>query len=993
MRVLIYIEPHPIRGVLTHFSDVAKDFLPSLLTSKEFDVRIFSNDATFERIGCENLDPHKGRLLRPTPGEEATLKQYLSAPWVNEGLAVWLDLMAGKGEVTKHQVDLLQRLWTIFPFEVIVHWGENGAVAQFVNERPITRVAMELGCTRPPFLSSIVMDPYGTNGSGMVPKLTSHELSQIVDDRPLTRHAALFGYSEDRSDISFSQQFEALPESLALKRIDKKIAYLPLQLFDDANLLRFSPYETLRDVVLDVVPKLSKAGYFTIIKPHPAGRYRDGSNLANSFARRSLTEYSDSVFWYDEATSISNARLFSISDLVVTVNSSVGFEALYYDKVVTVLGDAVYKPKDLFPTLDQAISDSFDRDTYLSNIGVLRRFMLGGYLQPDTVRKEPSEFCARLSSIHHLYQDKGETPADFCRGFWHLSAPRRLATTGSAMIYGMSSPEEAEIIDPNRIERGSNRLTPLMRKSQAYQQIAKALRSYWISQRTVEWLSARGGSDDSIREVIEIGQLVNESYYYDRYPDVKLAQVDPIQHYCVSGLSEGRSPNKIISPKTSGEIFNRLLQVADIAVHSTEFLAKPLVNDAAMMKYRYTFRRLMKHVSEQLDEVFVDWLEKSWDVPERRSKLIQVGRFVDPVYYLEAHADVKEAGIDPIEHFSQNGIDELRSPQKAIPASPQEDILSALKDAALKLTGPAQSPPLELNDNAIEQRDLRIAETRKALKTRRRKICVVAHLYYTDLVPEILESLDQIDEPFDLIVTLPDWGSERIKEMVLKTTPDAQFYEVANRGRDIGPFIDLLPAILEKDYDALLKVQTKRGYFRADRLVPGFGAIWRREAISALLGSTERTKTIIEAFRTKPDLNMIGPKPLLLDLHRYPFNSDSDFIDMLTQEVGIGDDAFFAGTMFWVRPSCLRPLAQLSLAHFAPESGGNDGETAHAIERIFGQAATVGRGIFAAAPVDPRHPLEFNPKPAPDTLDAYFTKRQKDLWEGAASNGTGALIW
>jgi hypothetical protein len=207
---------------------------------------------------------------------------------------------------------------------------------------------MELGCTRPPFLNSLVMDPFGTNGSAILPRLSVDDIRDVVDNRPMSRHEALFGFSNDISAPGYAMQFGALPGAMDARLTNGKLAFLPLQLFDDANLARFSPYDTLTDVVLDVVPRLSDAGYMTIIKPHPASRHRKGSLYENAFARRALLPWSDSILWCDEDTQVANARLFSLADLVVTVNSSVGFEALYYDKPVVVLGDAVYKPRGMF---------------------------------------------------------------------------------------------------------------------------------------------------------------------------------------------------------------------------------------------------------------------------------------------------------------------------------------------------------------------------------------------------------------------------------------------------------------------------------------------------------------------------------------------------------------------------------------------------------------------------------------------------------------------
>lgn len=211
----------------------------------------------------------------------------------------------------------------------------------------------------------------------------------------------------------------ALPfEITARLRDADRIAFLPLQLFDDANLLRFSSYESLTAVVMDVVPKLAERGYTTLIKPHPASPYRAGAMLANANALSALMPWKDQVIWCEYPEPVPSNSLATIANLVITVNSSVGFESLYFDKSVVVLGDAVYKPKDLFPTLNQVLSDRFDRTTYLEGIGLLRNFMVGGYLQHGDLLRDTAAFMDRVGTIQQLCQGVPVNAPAFACGFW-----------------------------------------------------------------------------------------------------------------------------------------------------------------------------------------------------------------------------------------------------------------------------------------------------------------------------------------------------------------------------------------------------------------------------------------------------------------------------------------------------------------------------------------------------------------------------------------------
>ena len=871
MRILIYIEPHPIRNTLKHFYDVARRFLPLLSSDTRCDVRLFANKKTFDALSEDELKPYSKRLLHATPDEELIFEHYMR-PWLEEGISTWLELMSGTGTVTDEYLSILNRIWHDFPFDIIVHWGENGAIKCFTDERPVTRIGMELGCTRPPFLNTVVMDPFGTNGSGLVPRLSIADLRKVTDDKPMSRHEALFSYSENLEIRGYDEQFYPLPEDITIRlKSDSRIVYLPLQLFDDANLLRFSSYKTLDEVVLDVVPKLADKGYTIIIKPHPGSKHRQNSMVANAVARASLRPWLKNVIWCDYPDPIPNARLISISDFVVTVNSSVGFEALYFDKPVVVLGDAVYKPLDLFPSLDEVISGNFDRPTYLEGAAILRRFLLGGYLQHDRVSRNAISFINLAGSINEIYISASNDPVAFASAFWATTYAATQTFARSAMFKGLSSADTAGFGRPN-IKKVHSSVIPIA--------------------------------------------------------------VPP----------------------------------------------KELLNDAL----NPIIRKLWVKNERQSLDVFISWLEEKWKTAEGRAEVIHASNIVDPEYYLRKNDDVREAGANPVDHFIKDGLMEGRAPRATIGALSPELLLEMLRIVASKFLTHQALTEFPLKDEESSARETQLTFISSVLKNSQKRIAVIAHLYYRDLVPEVLERLKAISEPFDLIVTLPNWGVHEIVDSVRGEYPESLFYQVSNRGRDIGPFIDLLPIILQNNYDAVLKVQTKKGYFLAGKLRLELGEIWRKEAFASLLGSKSRVLKILDAFRTDKRLNMIGPLPYFQALINYPYHDNGDLAEFLLDESkGKG---FFAGTMFWVRPVCLAPLLPISIVHFAPEDGASDGALAHLVERILGQVAASGEGRIFGAPVNNIDQLESDVQTANLTLHDHITSRFEELKNEQTTN-------
>lgn len=838
MRILLYIEPHPIRNSKTHFDDVARKFLPLLKgASHDFDVRMFAPDAVLDKLGEEAIKPVLHRLLRSTKEEEVMIANYL-CDWDQEGIPVWLELMAGQGEVSKEYIKVLRRIWSIFPFDVVVYWGENGAIGAFCEERPITKIGMELGCTRPPFFDSLVMDPFGTNGAAAVPRLSVEDLRNIVDGQSMSCHEAILAYSQNLETQPYAEQFQPLPLEISGRLLQrKKVVFLPLQLYDDANLLRFSPYKSITDVVMDVVPKLAEHGYTILIKPHPAAKHRGNAVFANNMARTFLRQWSDSIIWCDYPEIVKNTQLIRIADFVVTVNSSVGFESLYFDKPVVVLGDAIYKPKDLFPTLDQMLDGSFDNEAYLKGVGYLRKFFLEGYLQPLSNQSSPSDFFARVSLIHALQQVSSKNPGFFAKGYWDSFSLTNKLLRRTAMFAGRSSPGSNEFGVPKSVSISTQEVNALD-ENKAFIPYIGAARNL-INYSTLKnadnfslWLKKKSENIKGIEEIVSRSGILDADFYLKTYPDVLEARINPLKHYSAFGIKEGRAPRSGIPHHAS------LSETMESIISAAEFLLK----------------------SERLPEFLLDSENEKYRIKQ-------------------------------------------------------------------------------------------LNEIHTGLMSSSSRIAVVAHLFYRDLVPGVLEKLAAIPESFDLIVTLPEWGASRIVEMVKGSYPRAIFYHAVNRGRDIGPFIDVLPSLIEKKYDAVLKIQTKRGYFHAGKMLPAMGDLWRSEMLDALLGNSVRVKSIIKAFRDDRSINMIGPSPYFLSLDKYPYFDQGRLANLLLEDTSV--NGFFAGTMFWFRPSCLSVLAKaIRITHFSEEDGANDGALAHLIERIFGQAAGVGKGRVIDAPVN-----------------------------------------
>jgi len=215
------------------------------------------------------------------------------------------------------------------------------------------------------------------------------------------------------------------------------------------------------------------------------------------------------------------------------------------------------------------------------------------------------------------------------------------------------------------------------------------------------------------------------------------------------------------------------------------------------------------------------------------------------------------------------------------------------------------------------------------------RIAVVFHVYHEDKVEECLNYLKNMDFEFDLIVTSSLDDDCESFQKIRKIFPQATFYSFPNVGADIAPFLELIPTL--KGYWAVCKVHTKRDMGK-------WGSVWRDLLLHSVLGSKGVVNEIVERFAVNPDLKMVCSR----DLYKAGLNNSipatlihvKTYSSTLGVEEFFGDDwGFVAGTMFWVRPDALLPLARMVC-----DSPGfsaafcQDGGPEHGLERMFGLA-------------------------------------------------------
>lgn len=284
------------------------------------------------------------------------------------------------------------------------------------------------------------------------------------------------------------------------------------------------------------------------------------------------------------------------------------------------------------------------------------------------------------------------------------------------------------------------------------------------------------------------------------------------------------------------------------------------------------------------------------------------------------------------------------------------------------------------------------------------RVVVVVHVFFPELVGEILDTLSNLPVPFDLIVTNASGTHVDIRCPAARRV---RVLDVENRGRDIWPLLQVVNAGLLDPYEIVLKVHTKRSEWRRGHELAGSGGDWREGLLRDLAGSRERVEGIFAAFAHDPRIGMVTSDDSVLGPEYWGGNEPTtrELARRLELEVDEHTLSFAAGSMYWVRGFVLQALRALNASRhdFEEESGQINATTAHATERLLGilvseaglRIAGVSDASGATTPTPPfLGPVEAEVRIVPFYLPQFHPVPENDRWWGKGftewTNVTGA---
>lgn len=226
------------------------------------------------------------------------------------------------------------------------------------------------------------------------------------------------------------------------------------------------------------------------------------------------------------------------------------------------------------------------------------------------------------------------------------------------------------------------------------------------------------------------------------------------------------------------------------------------------------------------------------------------------------------------------------------------------------------------------------------------RIAVQIHLFYIDLLDEIISQLSLIPVTFDVLIST---SSEEKKSICIEKLSKCKNINkivvdiFENKGRDIYPFIKQINKYIDK-YDILCHIHSKKT-LQYQKVSP-YGEAWRKYLYNNLFGSTENISYILNKLSDeKEKVGIIYPpcfpvlKKMLAATSEYKgiikeaFEHFDIFLDENTEIVD-----FPVGSMFWVKTNAIRRMFEdiEYLEETCPiEAGQSNATVLHAYERLF----------------------------------------------------------
>ena len=221
------------------------------------------------------------------------------------------------------------------------------------------------------------------------------------------------------------------------------------------------------------------------------------------------------------------------------------------------------------------------------------------------------------------------------------------------------------------------------------------------------------------------------------------------------------------------------------------------------------------------------------------------------------------------------------------------------------------------------------------------KIAIQVHVFYVNLINDIIEKTNNIPVNFDLYVsTDSEFKKDSIRNYILRSSK-AKKFEIKifnNKGRDVLPLLLQLKTKIKK-YKYFCHIHTKKSKHI------NFGDEWRNYLFNNLLGNEKIICEILTEFENHINLGFIFPEifhKVLATFGNNILGSNLNSMKLIIKtiapylKISTNNLDFPMGNMFWAKVKSVYQIFLINFYEKFPyENEQLDGTFMHGIERIW----------------------------------------------------------
>lgn len=226
-----------------------------------------------------------------------------------------------------------------------------------------------------------------------------------------------------------------------------------------------------------------------------------------------------------------------------------------------------------------------------------------------------------------------------------------------------------------------------------------------------------------------------------------------------------------------------------------------------------------------------------------------------------------------------------------------------------------------------------------------KRIAVIAHISYGDLIGHCMQYIDQIPDTVDIYITTKGESNiEAINQWIVqKEKTNCKIIVPEDRGREISALLVACKDFLMK-YDYVCFVHDKKKNKGVPYQTVGqsfMDILWDNSVKNKIY-----IENVINLFESEPKLGLLAPPIPYMSYYfmvgslgwTVNYHKTWELAERLQLKCNLSPDKqpFVLGTTFWCRPQALRVLFEAGLDYedFEPEPMATDNTISHAIERI-----------------------------------------------------------